>query len=88
MSDDEVTTPKRHGGLGFYFDPGNATCWPTPDLGDPSGDLCEPESRLTPAVLRSYLNAYAQLFTHPCGVDMLRRARKGWKAVQKAERAK
>lgn len=35
MSDPE-TTPRRHKGQGFYFDPGNATCWPTPDLGDPT----------------------------------------------------
>ena len=83
--DDKVTTPKRHGGLGFHFDPGNSTCWPTPDMGDPSGDLAEPVDRMSPAVVRFYLGAYIELMTHPCGVDMLRRARKGWKAVRKAE---
>ena len=85
MSEDKVTTPRRHGGLGFHFDPGNATWLPAPDRGEPAGDLCNPVERMSPAVVRFYLGAYIELMTHPCGVDMLRRARKGWKAVKKAE---
>lgn len=75
--------PKRHGGSGAYFDPGNSTCWPSPDMGDPAGDLTEVPDFL----VNSLANSYATLLTHPCGMEMLRRVRSAWKAIRKAERS-
>lgn len=69
--------PKRHGGSGAYFDPGNGTCWPCPDFGDPTHDLVEVPDFL----VNSIANAYGTLLTHPCGVEMLARCRRAWKKI-------
>lgn len=72
--------PKR---LGLHaFDPGNGTRWPSPDLNDP--DLAEvPQLMLNPV-----FNAYCDLLEHPCGLDMLRTLRRGWKRLRCEERAR
>ena len=58
----------------FYFKPDEETVWPAPDA-----------EALPPLVLQSAWAAYVQLLTHPCGEQMLRKAREGWAELQEDE---
>lgn len=57
-----------------YFKPDEETVWPSPDADE-----------VPDHVLKSAWAAYVQLLTHPCGEQMLRRARAGWSELEEAE---
>ena len=69
--------PRRVGE--FWFKPHQETVWPSPDADVDRGT--------DPLVLMSFVSAYNTLLTHPCGLEMLREARREWKTLAKKEGA-
>lgn len=66
------TVPRRV--RGGYFKPHEQTVWPAPDC----GEYGERGSTVPEHLLESAWQAYVQLLTHPCALEMLESARDGW----------
>lgn len=63
-----------------WFKPCPETIWSAPDAWD------ENDTQDVAAWLTAMASAYVELLTHPCGMEMLKNARRGWKAIEREER--
>lgn len=71
--------PYRVDRSGNFFKPHPETVWVAPDAGG--------EDFPSDWILRAAFTAYCDLLMHPCGIEMLRSARRGWKAIRREEQA-